>query len=149
MLLLDIKLFRKKIQSFQKQKKTEKEKEKENRIRVCGFIGFLRELRLGLSVAAAKFVLLRTSVQESGGRKKGRKVGSPHNLRPRIGRKEERKEGRIVCGNCTFFSCVFVYCGCVFFFLVAVADCEGFWSKEDGGLRDFLVLSVAGSGSHW
>jgi len=41
---------------------------------------------------------------------------------------------------------------CSFFFW-AVADCEGFWSKEDGGLRDFLVLSVAGSGSgsglHW
>ncbi len=74
-------------------------------------------------------------------------------------REEGRKEGLLA--GIAIFSFLFVYCGCfsnffgcqfqnlcvVFFF--SVADCEGFWSKADGGLRGFLVLSVAGSGSHW
>ncbi len=99
----------------------------------------LRALGLGLSVAAA-LVLLGTSVRESGGRKDC--------LR--------ELQSFLVCLCIVDVSLLFwlpVSKSLCSFFFLAVADCEGFWSKEDGGLRDFLVLSVAGSGSgsglHW
>ncbi len=82
---------------------------------------------------------------------------------PRENREELRKEGSKegLLAGIAIISCLFVYCGCfylffvcqfqnlcevvcifLFFFFFAVADCEGFWSKEDGGLRDFLVFFV-------
>jgi hypothetical protein len=56
-------------------------------------------------------------------------------------REEGRKEGFLA--RIAIFSFLFVYCGCFFYFFgcqfqnlcvvlfFAVADCEGFWSKED------------------